>query len=92
MENKVDYKVGDVIRVSQKVKEGKRERIVPFQGTLMRVKGKDGNRMITVRTVLEGIEVDRIFPVSLPTITDIKFVQKPRTRIHRARLMALPKK
>ena len=92
MDQENTYKVGDIIRVSQKVHEGKRDRIVPFQGTLMRIKGKDENKMITVRTVLDGVEVDRIFPINLPSLTEIKVVQKPKGRIHRARLMKIPHK
>ena len=92
MDQENTYKVGDIIRVSQKVKDGKRERVVPFQGTLMRIKGKDENKMITVRTVLDGVEVDRIFPINLPSLTEIKVVQNPKGRIHKSRLMKIPHK
>lgn len=87
-----EIRVGDTIQVSQKVQEAKRERIVTFKGTLMRSRGKGENQMITVRNTVDGVDVDRIFPVNLPTLTDIKLVEKPKKTAHRARLLKVPKK
>lgn len=92
MVTEFNVKVGDTIKVTQKVKDGKRERLVPFKGLLMRVRGKDENRMITVKAVLDGVEVDRIFPVNNPTITEINTVEKPKKKVHRARLLKIPSK
>lgn len=85
-------RVGDIIQVSQRVQEAKRERIVAFKGKLIKSRGKDENRMITVRNFVDGVYVDRIYPVNLPTITEIKLIEKPKKTVRKAKLLQLPKK
>jgi ribosomal protein L19 len=85
-------RVGDIIQVSQKVQEAKRERVIAFKGQLIKSRGKDENRMITVRNFVDGVYVDRIFPISLPTITEIKLIEKPKKVVRKAKLLKLPKK
>lgn len=72
---------GQLIRVFQKITEGKRERNVPFEGKLIKVHGAGLNRMITVRQNLEGIDVDKIFPTALPTITKIEVLEQVRSLV-----------
>lgn len=85
-------RVGDTIQVSQKVQEAKRERIVAFKGKLIKSRGNDENRMITVRQQIDGVYVDRIYPINLPTITEIKLVEKPKKIVRKAKLLKLPTK
>jgi ribosomal protein L19 len=85
-------RVGDIIQVSQKVQEAKRERVIAFKGQLIKSRGKDENRMITVRNFVDGVYVDRIYPVNLPTITEIKLIEKPKKVVRKAKLLKLPKK
>jgi ribosomal protein L19 len=85
-------RVGDIIQVSQKVQEAKRERVIAFKGKLIKSRGKDENRMITVRNFIDGVYVDRIYPVNLPTITEIKLIEKPKKVVRKAKLLKLPKK
>lgn len=74
-------KEGQFVKVVQKVTEGKRERQVPFTGKIMKVKGRLENTMITVQTALEGVLVERIFPISSPTISKIELlVEKKETK------------
>ena len=80
-------RVGDLIQVSQKVQEAKRERVVAFKGTLIKSRGKDENRMITVRQLIDGVQVDRIYPINLPTITEIKLIEKPKKKTRKAQLL-----
>jgi large subunit ribosomal protein L19 len=87
-----EIRVGDTVAVSQKIQEAKRERVVTFKGRLLRSRGKGENQMITVRNMIDGVSVDRIFPVNLPTITAITLVEKPKKLVRRARLMSIPKK
>lgn len=82
-------RVGDTIQVSQKIQEAKRERIVAFKGKFIKSRGKDENRMITVRQQIDGVYVDRIFPINLPTITEIKLVEKPKKIVRKAQLPKL---
>ena len=72
---------GQTIRVFQRITEGKRERNVPFVGKLLKVRGIGVNRMITVRQALEGVDVDKIFPTALPTITKIEVVEQVKSLI-----------
>lgn len=65
---------GQMVRVFQKLVEGKRERNVPFPGRIMKVRGSGINKTITVKQTLEGVEVERIYPIASPTITKIELV------------------
>lgn len=74
-------KEGVFVKVIQKVVEGKKERLVPFQGKLTKIKGFGHNKMITVQTALEGVMVERIFPIASPTITKIEvLVEKKESK------------
>src|SRR5690242_7692983 len=69
------------IRVYQHIVEGKRERNVPFAGIVQKVRGSGVNKTITVKQLLEGVEVEKIFPLALPTITKIEIVEeKPKVK------------
>lgn len=70
---------GQTVRVSQKVTEAKRERTIVFPGKLLKVRGTGINKTITVRQNLEGVDVDKIFPVMLPTITKIEVVEQVKS-------------
>src|SRR3990167_10379391 len=70
---------GQKIRVFQRLTEGKRERNVPFAGKLLKVRGIGTNQTITVRQNLEGVDVDKIFPTALPTITKIEVLEQVRS-------------
>ena len=72
---------GQQVRVFQKMTEGKRERDVPFTGKLLKVRGIGVNQTITIRQNLEGIDVDKIFPTALPTITKIEVVEQVKSLV-----------
>ncbi len=65
---------GQNVSVYQKVVDGKRERNVAFTGTILKVRGAGINKTITVKQTLEGIGVEKIFPISSPSITKIELV------------------
>lgn len=86
MQNSPTVREGQDVKVYQSVNEGKRQRNVAFVGQVMKVRGKNENKTITVRQTLEGIVVDRIFPLASPTITKFEIIeekkktgQKPRS-------------
>lgn len=81
-------KPGMTVRVTQKIKEGEKERLQNFEGTVIAKRGatpKDAT--ITVRKVSNGVGVERIFPLNLPTITNVAPVKQMKTR--RAKLYHL---
>jgi len=83
-----DFGAGDTINVHYKIKEGNKERIQQFQGTVMQVKNASTNgETFTVRKVASGIAVERIFPYLTPNIEKIEVVR--RGKVRRARLYYL---
>ncbi|MDP2641499.1 MAG: 50S ribosomal protein L19 [Candidatus Yanofskybacteria bacterium] len=83
-----DIKPGDTIRVHQKVKEGAKERIQVFEGTVLAQKhGRGLNATMTVRKISMGVGVERIFPIHSPSITKIEVMK--RSKVRRAKLYYL---
>jgi len=83
-----DFKAGDTVIVAVKIKEGNKERIQNFQGTVMQRRNQGSNgETFTVRKVSNGIGIERIFPVASPNIESIKVIRKGKVR--RARLFYL---
>jgi len=82
-----DFRAGDTVKVSVKVKEGDKERIQVFQGVVISLRRGSLRSTFTVRKVTDGIGVERIFPMHSPTIGKLEVVQRGRTR--RARLYYL---
>lgn len=76
-----DIRPGDTILVHQKIKEGDKERIQIFEGLVIAKKhGKGISSMITVRKVVEGIGVERIFPIHSPSIAKIEIIKRGKVR------------
>ncbi|RJQ24675.1 50S ribosomal protein L19 [Candidatus Parcubacteria bacterium] len=80
MENFVEFKEGDSIKVSQKITEGKKERVTSFSGVVTKIKGSGENKTFTVKQTLEGIEVERIFPICSPAIASISRIEDMRKK------------
>ncbi|WHH59426.1 50S ribosomal protein L19 [Petroclostridium sp. X23] len=79
--------IGDTVRVYVKVKEGARERVQMFEGTIIRKKHGGIQETFTVRRVSYGVGVERTFPVNSPRIDRIEVVRKGKVR--RAKLYYL---
>jgi len=83
-----DFKPGDTVIVAVKIKEGNKERIQKFQGTVMQRRNQGSNgETFTVRKVSNGIGIERIFPLASPNIDSIQIIRKGKVR--RARLFYL---
>ena len=80
-------KVGDLIDVHVRTVEGEKERIQIFNGTVISKKGSGNRITITVRRVVQGEGVERVFPIHSPNIVDI--VVKKSHKIRRAKLYYL---
>lgn len=82
-----NLEIGDTVRVYVKIKEGNRERIQMFEGTIIRKKHGGISETFTVRRVSYGVGVERTFPVHSPMIDKIEVVRKGKVR--RAKLYYL---
>lgn len=82
-----ELEVGSTVKVHVKVKEGNRERIQIFEGTIIKIQHGGIQKTFTVRRLSYGIGVERTFPVNSPKIAKIEVVRKGRVR--RARLFYL---
>lgn len=81
------FNVGDRIRVHVRVIEGDKERIQPFEGNCIGIKGSGVHRTFTVRKMASGVGVERIFPFATPKISKIEIVKQGKVR--RAKLYYL---
>lgn len=79
--------IGDFVKVHLKIKEGNRERVQIFEGTVIARKGGGLTETLTVRRVSYGVGVERIMPIHSPKIDKIEVVRKGRIR--RAKLYYL---
>lgn len=79
--------IGDTVKVHIKVKEGSRERIQIFEGTIIAKKHGGISETFTVRRISYGVGVEKVFPVNSPNIDKIEIVRKGKVR--RAKLYYL---
>ena len=79
--------IGDTVRVHVRVKEGSRERIQVFEGTVIAKKHGGIGETITVRRVSYGVGVEKVFPLHAPTVEKIEVVR--RGKVRRAKLYYL---
>ena len=75
-----DFNVGDTIKVYAKIKEGNRERVQAFEGTVLKRQGGSCRETFTVRKKSGSVGVNRIFPVNSPLIDKITVVKKGKVR------------
>lgn len=81
------FSAGDTITVHYKIKEGNKERIQQFRGTVLQRRGSGNTATFTVRKMSGNVGVERIFPSSSPFIDKIELNKKGRVR--RARIFYL---
>ncbi len=79
--------VGDTVKVHYLIREGEKERVQLFIGTVLRIQGRGINRSITVRRIVQGEGVERMFPLHSPRVQDVEISRRGVTR--RSRLYYL---
>lgn len=82
-----DFKAGDTITVTYKIREGNKERLQKYQGVVLQRVGSGPTETFTVRKISANIGVERIFPIASPFIDEIEVNKKGRVR--RARIFYL---
>lgn len=83
----VEFGVGDKIRIVQKIKDEDKFREASFEGMVIKIKGRNPGKTLTVRKIAEGgIGVERIFPLNLPSIDRIMVVKRGVEGVRRAKL------
>ena len=79
-ENAPQFGIGDTVRVDVKIREGDRERIQAFEGTVIAKRGSGVAETFTVRRVSYGVGVERVFPLHSPKVADVKVVRYGKVR------------
>lgn len=69
------FRVGDHVRVHVKIKEGDKERVQPYEGDVIGIRGGGISKTFTVRKISNGVGVERIFPYSSPKIEKVEILQ-----------------
>ncbi len=82
-----ELNIGSTVRVHVKIREGERERIQVFEGTIIALKGSGISSTFTVRRVSYGVGVERVFPINSPFVEKVETVRSGRVR--RAKLFYL---
>jgi large subunit ribosomal protein L19 len=81
------FGIGDTVDVHVRIKEGERERVQIFNGTVIARRGRGVNEAFTVRHLFQGEGVERVFPVHCPSVEKVEV--KRRAKIRRAKLYYL---
>lgn len=85
LKDKVDeFNVGDTVKVYGKIKEGNRERIQVFEGTVLKKQGGSNRETFTVRKVSNGVGVEKTWPMHSPNVEKVEVVR--RGKVRRAKL------
>jgi large subunit ribosomal protein L19 len=79
--------VGDLVRVGIRIQEGGKERVQPYEGTVIAMRHGGINETITVRKIFQGVGVERVFLLHSPKVSEIKIVR--RGKVRRAKLFYL---
>ena len=82
-----EFRVGDTVKVSAKIKEGNRERIQIFEGTVIKRQGGSNRETFSVRKLSNGVGVEKTWPLHSPFVEDIQVVRRGKAR--RAKLFYL---
>lgn len=79
-----EFRAGDTIKVNYTIKEGDKERVQPFQGVVLQIRGEGISKAFTVRKISNGVAIERVFPLHSPRIASIEVVRQGKVR--RARI------
>ena len=89
-ENAPEFNVGDTVKVYAKIKEGNRERIQVFEGTVLKKQSGGARETFTVRKTSNGIGVEKTWPIHSPHVEKVEVIR--RGKVRRAKLNYLRKR
>ncbi len=78
------FNTGDTVRVHNRIKEGNRERVQIFEGTVLKIQGGGSRQTFTVRKESSGIGVEKTWPIHSPNVEKVEVVR--RGKVRRAKL------
>ena len=81
------FQIGDTVKVAVKIREGSRERIQMFEGTVIAIKGSGISKTFTVRRLSYGVGIERVFPLHSPNVESVQVIRSGKVR--RAKLYYL---
>ena len=79
-ENAPEFHTGDTVRVHNKIKEGNRERVQVFEGTVKKIQGGSNRTTFTVRKISNGVGVEKTWPLHSPLIEKVEVVRLGKVR------------
>ena len=74
------FNVGDTVKVSAQIKEGNRERVQVFEGTVLKIQGTGVRKTFTVRKISNGIGVEKTWPLHSPIVESVEVVRHGKVR------------
>lgn len=74
------FSVGDTVKVYGKIKEGNRERVQVFEGTVLKIQGGSNRETFTVRKISNGVGVEKTWPMHSPNVEKIEVVRLGKVR------------
>lgn len=75
-----EFNVGDTVRVHGRIKEGNRERVQIFEGTVMKVQGGSNRQTFTVRKTSNGVGVEKTWPIHSPNVVKVEVIRQGKVR------------
>jgi len=91
--NKINFGVGDKIKVFQKITEGEKQRTQAFEGIVIAIRNRGENRSFTVRKMgVQAVGIERIFPLFSPLIEKVEVIKKGMQGVRRSKLYYIRKK
>ena len=75
-----NIEIGDTIKIDVNIREGERERIQIFEGTIIARKGSGVSETFTVRRISYGVGIERVFPVNSPNVAKVELVRTGKVR------------
>lgn len=89
----IEFGVGDKVRVTQRLKEGDKERNQYFDGIVIAIRGKGSGKSFIVRKIgAQQVGIEKIFPINSPSLKEIKVFKKGTAGVRRAKLYYIREK